>query len=74
MEAENLHAFVEVEQAFSKVVQAEEFFVSAVDFVDGDARLFHLVIECLAEARANVQQGKEAGRIEAAAVSQAGAN
>src|SRR3954470_14126243 len=54
METEDLHTFVEVKQAFSQIVQAEELFVSAINFVYGDAALFHLVIESLAQAWADM--------------------
>src|SRR3954463_4756409 len=74
METEDLHTLVEVEQAFSEIVQAEELFVSAINFVNGDAALFHLVIESLAQAWADVEKRKKTRGIKAAAVSEAGAD
>ena len=74
VEAEKLHAFVEVEQALGDIVQAEEFFVTAVEFADGKPGAAKLFVKSVAEARADVEQRKESGRVEAAAVPQAGAN
>src|SRR5208283_4986912 len=74
VEAEQLHAFVEVEQALGNIVQAEEFFVTAVEIADGDASSAELPVKSVAKPRANVQQREESGRIEAAAVAETGAN
>ncbi len=74
VEAEELHAFVEVEQALGNIVQAEEFFVPAVEIADGDAGAAELLVKSVAEARADVEQREESGRIEAAAVAEAGAD
>ena len=74
VEAEQLHAFVEIEQALGDIVQAEELFVTAVKFANGKAGAAELLVKSVAEARANVEQRKESGRVEAAAVPKAGAN
>src|ERR1035441_5522601 len=74
VEAEQLHAFVEIQQAFGGIVQAEELFVTAIEFANGEAGAAELLVKGVTEARANVEQRKESGRVEAAAVSKSGAN
>ena len=74
MEAEGLHALVEIEHLFGEIVQREELGVAAVEIVGSKAGLLQLLKQRFAEARADVQQGNEAGRVEAAAVPQAGAD
>src|SRR6266853_1949296 len=74
VEAEQLHAFVEVEHALGNIVQAKEFFVTAVEFAGGEAGTAELLVKRVAEARADVEQREESRRVEAAAVSEAGAN
>src|SRR5271170_1423575 len=54
VEAENLHAFVEVQQALGGVVQPEEFFVTTIKLACGYAGAAELFVKSLAEARANV--------------------
>ena len=55
-------------------MQAEEFFVTPIEFADGDASAAKLLVKGLPEARADVQQREESGRIETAAVPESGAN
>src|ERR1700730_717684 len=74
VKAEQLHPFVEVEQALSDIVQAKEFFVAAVEIAGGEAGTAELLVKSVAEARTDVEQRKESGRVEAAAVPEAGAN
>src|ERR1051326_8612714 len=74
MEAEQVYALVEVEEALGGVMQAKKLLMTAIDVVDGEASFAKLRVEGLAEARANVQQAEEAGGIESAAVTEAGAN
>jgi hypothetical protein len=74
METEELHAFVEVEQALGDIVQAEEFLLAAIKFAGGEAGAAELLVKAVAEARADVEQRKKSGRVEAAAVPEAGAN
>ena len=74
VETEELHAFVEVEQALGNIVQAEKFLVAAIEVADGEAGALQLIVKSMAEARADVQQREETGRIEAAAMPKAGAN
>src|SRR5208282_472747 len=64
----------EVEQALGDIVQAEEFLVTAIKLADGKPRAAELLVKGVAEARANMQQRKESGRVQAAAVPEAGAN
>src|ERR1700694_292858 len=74
VEAEQLHAFVEVEHALGNIVQAKEFFVTSVEVAGAEAGAGELFVKSVAEARADVEQRKESRRVEAAAVSEAGAN
>src|ERR1700686_2810513 len=74
VETEQLHAFVKVEHALGNIVQAEEFFVTPVEFAGGEAGTAELLVKRVAEARADVEQRKESRRVEAAAVSEASAN
>src|ERR1700726_229400 len=74
VETEQLHAFVEVEHALGNIVQAKKFFVTSVEVAGGESGIAELLVKGMAEARANVEQRKESRRVEAAAVSEAGAN
>ena len=74
VETEQLHAFVEVEQALGDFVQAKELLVTPVEVADGEAGAAELLVKSVAEARTDVEQRKESRRIKAAAVSEAGAN
>jgi hypothetical protein len=74
VETEQLHAFVEVEQALGNIVQAKKFLVTAVEVADGEAGAAELLVKSVAEARTDVEQRKESRRIKAAAVSEAGTN
>src|SRR5277367_4043784 len=69
MEAEDLHAFVKVDQSFGHIVQAKEFFMTAIKIVRGQAGAMQLLIECVPETRANVEQREKARRVESAAMS-----
>src|SRR5580704_8838519 len=55
-------------------MQTEQFLVPAIDVVHTHARFAKLGVERLSEAWANVKQTQEAGRVQAAAMSEAGAN
>jgi hypothetical protein len=55
VEAEQLHAFVEVEQTLGNIVQAEEFFVAAIEIADGDTGAAELPVKRVAEPRAYVE-------------------
>src|SRR5271154_3385624 len=59
MEAEKLHAFVEVEQALGNVVQSEELFVTAVQFASRDAGGIQLLIERFSQPWTDVEQRQE---------------
>src|SRR6266853_3405237 len=59
VEAEQLHAFVEVEHALGNIVQTKEFFVTSVEFAGGEARAAELLLKSVAEARTGVEQRKE---------------
>ena len=74
VEAEQLHAFVKVEQAFGDIVQAEEFFVTAIKLAHTNPRTAKLLVKSVAKARADMQQRKESGRIQSAAMPEAAAN
>src|SRR5205814_1535549 len=74
MKAEQMDAFVKIEQPLGHLVQAKEFLVTALQFVHVDARLAQLSLESLPQPRTHVEQGKEPRRIQAAAVSEPGAN
>jgi hypothetical protein len=56
MEAKQVNAFVEIQQAFSHIVQPKEFFVAPVNVVNGYIRLAQVLVESLAQPRPNVQQ------------------
>ena len=74
VKAEQVNAFVKIQQTLGDVVQPEKFRMAAIEFVHGEVELAQLGVEGFAEAGTDVQQSEEAGRVEAAAVSQAGAN
>src|SRR5882724_5401499 len=74
MKAEQVDALVEIEQPLGDVMQAKEFLVTAIQIVHADPRLAQLGVKSLAQPRTDVEQGQETRRIQAAAVSQAGAN
>src|SRR5690348_17355618 len=73
MEAENLHPFVKIQQAFRYIVQAKVLLVMAVHLVYCDAGNLELGVKGAAQAWAHMQKGQKAGRVQAATVSQAGA-
>ena len=68
VKAEDLHPFIEVQQAFGYVVQAKEFFVTPVKFARGNACGAELIVKSFAEPRSNMEQRKKPGRIETAAM------
>ena len=74
VEAEQLHAFVEVEQPLRDIVQPKELFVTAVEIVERHAGVAQLLMKGFAQTRADVQQRQKSRRIESAAVAKSGAN
>jgi hypothetical protein len=74
VEAEEVDAFVEIEETLGYVVETEEFGVATVQIVHAEVELIQLRLEGFTQAGANVQQREETWGVEAAAVSQAGAN
>ena len=72
MKAEQVDPFVEIEQALGHVVQTEEFPVAAVELIHVEVDLAQLGVESLTQARTNMEQGKETGRIQTAAMSEPG--
>ena len=73
-EAEELNAFVEINQAFGEVVESEEFSMATVHVVERDSGGSQLLLEGMAKAGANMQQSEKAGRVQATAVTEAGAD
>src|SRR5205807_3070031 len=65
---EELHALVEVDQLFGDVMQREKFRMLSIHFFQSDAGLLQLREESVAQAWRDVQQRKEAGGIQSAAV------
>src|ERR1019366_4352971 len=74
VEAEQLHALVEIDQPLGDIVQAEEFFVAAIKVIHGDASSVELVVKRVAESRADVQQRQKSRRVEPAAVTESRAD
>src|SRR5207244_13574380 len=74
MEAKQVNAFVEIQQAFGEIVQPKQFFVAPVNVINGYIHLAQLFVERLPEPRANVQQREKPGRIQPASLSQSGAD
>src|SRR5262249_6038827 len=70
VEAKQMDAFIEVEQALSHVMQPKEFLVAVIKIIHGEIRLVQLRMERFSKARTNVQQREETRRIEAAVMSQ----
>jgi hypothetical protein len=74
VETEQLHALVEIDEAFGDVVKAKEFFVTAIEVVERDSCALELVVKTLAETRADVEKRKESRGIETAAVAESAAD
>jgi hypothetical protein len=74
VEAKEVDAFVKIQQALGYVVQAKKFGVAAVQVIDREVKFVQLRLESFAQAGADVEQGEKAWGVEAAAVSEAGAN
>src|SRR5215469_8561412 len=55
VEAESLHALVEIQHALGDIMQAKEFVVSPVNVHEAGSALLQLVLECVADARPDVQ-------------------
>ena len=71
---EKLDAFVILDELFSDIVQLEKFNVASVEFLQRESGFFHLFEENVTQPGRDVQQRQEAGRIESAAMAQAGAD
>src|SRR5581483_8622915 len=74
VEAEDLDTLIEIEHALGDVVQAKIFPVLAIEFIHAEVGMLELLVEGDPDARRDVQQGEEARRVQAAAMSQAGAD
>src|SRR5262249_57363260 len=74
MEAEELDALIEIEHAFRYVMQAKVLFMPAIDVVRGQPLGGQLLLERFADPGCDMEQGKKSGRVQAAAMSQAGAD
>src|SRR5438270_8693003 len=74
MQAEQMDTFIEVHQPFGNVVKPKELLVAPVDIVDADILRMQLLVESLTQPGTNVEKSKETGRIQAAAMPEAGAN
>src|SRR5215470_19984534 len=74
MKTEDMHPFIEIEHALSHVMQAEELLVTAIKFHHRQPGFLQLMIKLMAQAGADVQKGKKAGRIQTAAVAKPSAN
>ena len=74
VETEQLHALVEIDEALGNVVQAKEFFVTAIEVVERDSCALELVVKTLAETWADVEKRKESRGIETAAVAESAAD
>src|SRR5258708_38726521 len=74
VKAEQVDAFIKIEQALGHIMQAKEFLVTAIQIVHAYTSLAQLSVESFAQPRADVEQGEEAGRIQAAAMSEPGTN
>src|ERR1035438_4005467 len=74
VEAEQLHALVEIDQPLGDIVQTEEFFVAAIKVVRGDAGGVELVMKRVAKSRANMEQRQKSRRVEPAAVTESRAD
>src|ERR1041385_8924512 len=59
MEAERLHALVEVEHPFGNVVQPKKFFMPAIDVICHKAFICELFLKSVANARRDMQKGKK---------------
>src|SRR5215472_10617112 len=74
VKAEGLHAFVEIEHALGDIVKPEEFVVTPVDVHEAGSALLQLILERVADARRDVQQGEKSGRVQPASMPQPGAD
>src|SRR5215469_4000793 len=74
VEAKGLHALVEIEHALGDIMQAKEFVVSPVNVHEAGSALLQLILECVADARRDVQKGEKSRRVQPASVPQPGAD
>src|ERR1700733_494348 len=68
MEAEDLHALVEIDQALGHIMQAEKFFVATIQILGSQACALQLQIERGPEPWPDVQQREKSGRVEPTAM------
>ncbi len=74
METEQVHPFIEIEHSFGDVVKCKKLGMAAIKIVHRQVNRLQLMIECLAEARPDVQQGEKTRRIQPAAMTQPSAD
>src|ERR1700720_4695933 len=74
VETEQLHALVEIDEALGDVVQAKEFFVTAIEVIERDSCALELVVKSLDETWADVEKRKESRGIETAAMAESAAD